>query len=277
MCICTRRERPNYMRIQCYNSYNIHIRLLSLVHLCHVLFCLFARFYDFILPPFRDKTRPARVSNRPAFPGYTPDGKLWALNEGGAPFRFNLDKAIAPDFLDGQTEMGNPGRRVERSGVQFPGFFLELVAFFWCKNMMLVSGSVTSKGLKRLMLFYTDSLPVYMETLDITTTDSTWINWFYFHGSPTSVFFTRRSEGSITTNSQKKNAGRSSWKHGLRWFAKHLEGIDLGTLVTLLFTPGKDSYRNPRFAGLMGFTTMDHVTWHDLRIGWFHESRTKSN
>lgn len=121
------------------------------------------------MPPFRDKTRPARVSNRPTelFPGYTPDGKLWALNEGGAPFRFNLDKASHQIFRDGETEMGNQGRRVEWSGVQFPGFFLlELVAF-WCKNMMLVSGSVTSEGLERLMLFYTDSLPVYMETLDI--------------------------------------------------------------------------------------------------------------
>lgn len=31
--------------------------------------------------------------------GYTPDGKLWALNEGGAPFRFNLDKDGVPGSM----------------------------------------------------------------------------------------------------------------------------------------------------------------------------------
>ena len=124
ICICIRRERPNYMHIQCYN---IHICLLSLVHLCHVLFSLFVVHLLICHPA----VLPARVSNRPTalFPGYTPDGKLWALNEGGAPFRFNLDKALSipPDFLDGRRRWV-PGRRVEWSG-WFPGFFFGVGSF----------------------------------------------------------------------------------------------------------------------------------------------------
>ena len=38
--------------------------------------------------------------------GYTPEGKLWALNEGGAPFQFALDEAgLYQPAVDYQTLM----------------------------------------------------------------------------------------------------------------------------------------------------------------------------
>lgn len=58
--ICVLRERPNYMHIQCYN---IHICLLSLLHLCHFLFCLFARFSKSYATLHKTVRPGCRVSN----------------------------------------------------------------------------------------------------------------------------------------------------------------------------------------------------------------------
>ena len=63
-------------------TYNIRVRLLSLSLSNYVISCSVYLLYTCTYPHMS-----------PALAGYTPDGKLWALNEGGAPFRFNLDKA----------------------------------------------------------------------------------------------------------------------------------------------------------------------------------------
>ena len=128
------------------------------------------------MPPFPDKTRPARVSNRPTslFPGYTPDGKLWALNEGGAPFRFNLDKAIAPAFFwMGRRRWGT--QEDEWSGVEFSflDFFFGVGSFLVQKYDVSFRKCNQQRFEKVDVVLYRFVASLHWKTLDITTTDST--------------------------------------------------------------------------------------------------------